>query len=153
MSGARRKLNQQAFDAGVEAKRNGLDLTACPHKSYPAKSLKADWEAGWRSVAAAERKGVVARVPAPVNRTPVKARPHYVPDGEELKVYYLRYPACPCPCPKCRRVILDDAQQACRALWTRDAAGDKPAHAYLECRGCGHRFVAPIVTVPPPQIG
>ena len=60
-----------------------------------------------------------------------------VPPGEELHLRLVR--PRPVSCSRCRRIRLDDGKR--RACAIRTATSDT---AYMECRGCGHRFAVPI---------
>lgn len=127
----RKKFEQQAYDAGVEAKRAGEpDLVPT---SYPAKSLQDHWLAGWRETLPAIQ---AAEVAPPVPQAE-DAR-HFWPEGEPLPSVYRRSYV---PCKWCRRTQLPDGSQAVRLMNT----GFDGKMAYfqcsaLECPGRGERW-------------
>ena len=59
------------------------------------------------------------------------------PRGKALPTVYRRHAV---PCPKCRRVLLDNRSQAVVVCTTGGGL------AYLRCRACGHRFKLRVVT-------
>ena len=80
---------------------------------------------------AAKKKRKVAPVGGDGSRT-------FWPKGEPMPGSYRKMRREPMPCPKCRRVRLDDLGQA--VLVTNSGCG----LAWFRCRGCDHRWSLPV---------
>jgi len=60
------------------------------------------------------------------------------PKDKPLPTHKVTHRREPMPCPKCRRIRLDDGGQATVATTTEKLI------AWFRCRACGHRFCMPI---------
>lgn len=62
------------------------------------------------------------------------ARRCYWPKGKPLPDSFVKVRRDPVPCPKCRRIRLDDGSQATACMSSGDIV------AWFRCKSCGHRF-------------
>lgn len=145
----RKKLNQEAWEAGKKACSEGR--ARIEHPRYPKRSLIADWESGWDAERMAEmqaaaqaavqeaafqnaRTRVMSDGPSQVRApSPKEVHPRtFWPEGQEMPRFYEKRPYY--PCPNCRRVLDEQAGQAVAVLCTANGK------AYLRCRCCETRF-------------
>jgi len=58
----------------------------------------------------------------------------YWPKGKPLPDSFIKVKRDPVPCPRCRRIRLDDSSQATACTSSGEAV------AWFRCKSCGHRF-------------
>lgn len=79
--------------------------------------------------------------PIRVQEPPVQVpggRGRFWPKDQEMPTHWRRTPRRRVPCQKCRRLLLDNGDQAVVCSHTgRDLV-------YFRCRGCNHRFAMPV---------
>lgn len=61
------------------------------------------------------------------------------PAGQDMPTRWIKLSRRRLPCPKCRRLFLDDGGQAVGCL---SSGGEV---AYFRCRACDHTFALPVV--------
>lgn len=128
--GPRKKLEQQAFEAGEKARAAGKMEEDCP--PYPAVSLQESWLLGYRKIAAP------TQVPTTAPTIKTAENPaHFWPKGKPLPEEYERAYH---PCKFCKRTQLPDGQQAVVV------ANTGHGKVYLQCRAldCRQRWSLPI---------
>lgn len=130
-------LLKDAWQKGYEAGQKKIPERKCPFGDYPGKVFRTAWLEGWKA-------GTPAPPPRPavVTRQVAVTRPgNFLPPGAQLPTHYLK--TSPVPCPKCRRILLDDSGQAVLQRYT---FGDIVT---LLCQACGHSWRLPILTIVP----
>lgn len=81
----------------------------------------------------------VAQVPPIQYAVPPIRDRRFWPEDDPLPDHYVKLRARRNPCPKCRRLLLDDGGQA--TCCTSSARGDR---SYFRCKSCGHRWSLPV---------